>query len=287
VIDPYRGVEVLPKSDLVRYLKGALTLKDRPLPDRLRYCFNFLNSPELEVGLDAYREFAKADYTEYSDLAKTLPADTIAGWLHDPKTSPFRYGLYASLLGHCGKLDHSKLLRSMIDDPEKRKSSGIDGMIAGYLMLLKKEGHGQEGLDFLRGMLDNPKEDFMMRYAALRTARFFWVSRPDVFSRDQLVASVAVLLDQPDMADFAIEDLGKWGRWELTGRVLNLFQKESHNAPVIKRAVLRFALRSPEPRAAEFVRQQRARDPELVNDTQELLRLEAPAPAPPPKSTAK
>jgi hypothetical protein len=119
----------------------------------------------------------------------------------------------------------------------------------------------------------------LIRYATLRTARFFWSTRTEVFNKKALADSVAILLDQPDMADFAVEDLGKWGRWEMTGRVLHLFDKASHNAPVIKRAILRFALRCPEPRAVQFVRQQRARDQEWVNDTEELLRLEAPAPA--------
>ena len=31
------------------------------------------------------------------------------------------YGLYASLLGHCGTKAHAKLLKSMIEDPEKRR----------------------------------------------------------------------------------------------------------------------------------------------------------------------
>ena len=102
-IDPYRGVEVQPNSDLVKYLFGAVAVKDKSSAERLCYCFDYLNSPEFDVAIDAYREFAKADYKEYKDLAKKLPPDTIAGWLKDPKTPPYRYGLYASLLGHCGK----------------------------------------------------------------------------------------------------------------------------------------------------------------------------------------
>jgi hypothetical protein len=277
LIDPYRGVEVQPKSDLVKYLKGALPLRDRPIGERLRYCFAYLNSPELEVSLDAYREFAKASYDDYQALAKTLPADTIAGWLRDAKTPPYRFGLYASLLGHCGNMKHAALLLEMIQDPAKQKSSGIDGMLAGYLMLLNKEGHAKEGLDFLRSQLADAKHDFLVRYAALRTARWFWGSRPDVFSKKDLAESVALLLHQPDMADFAVEDLGKWGRWEMTDRVLDLLNKESHNAPVIHRAILRFALRCPEKRAQKFVDEERVRDREAVSDLEELLRLEQPA----------
>src|SRR5437868_1381738 len=124
-IDPYRGVEVQPGSDLVKYLTGAVSLKEKTSAERLRYCFDFLNSSEFDVAIDAYREFAKADYKEYMDMAKKLPPAVLTGWLKDPKTPPYRYGLYASLLGHCGTAEHAKLLRQMINDPEKRKGSGI------------------------------------------------------------------------------------------------------------------------------------------------------------------
>src|SRR5439155_10200276 len=101
-------------------------------------------------------------------MAKKLPADTIGKWLQDPKTPPYRYGLYASLLGHCGEpAKHGKLLRALIDDPEKRRGSGIDGMLASYVMLQPKAGW-----DYVRDILNDGKQDFLMRYAALRTARF-------------------------------------------------------------------------------------------------------------------
>src|SRR4051794_19957430 len=112
-LDPYRGVEVAPDSDLVKYLTGAMKLKSQGVGDRLRYCFDFLNSPEIDVSLDAYREFARADYKDYKEMARKLPADTIAGWLQDEKTPAYRYGLYASLLGHCGNSKHAEVLLGM------------------------------------------------------------------------------------------------------------------------------------------------------------------------------
>src|SRR5262249_32167223 len=101
-IDAYKGVELSAKSDMVKYLEGGLQLaKDSP-GKRLRYCFDFLQNPELEISLDAYREFAKADYKDYKDMAKTLDPKILVDWLDSPETPAYRYGLYASLLGHCG-----------------------------------------------------------------------------------------------------------------------------------------------------------------------------------------
>ncbi len=268
-IDPYRGIELPANSEMVKYLTGAVSLKDRPAPERLRYCFDFLNSQEIDIALDAYREYAKADYKDYQAMARKLPPDTIAGWLRNPKTPPYRYGLYASLLGHCGGPAQAKLLRDMLDDPQKRQSSGIDGMLASYIMLAPKEGWS-----YLRGFLGNEKQEFLLRYAALRTVRFLWDQRADLIDKKELVGGISLLLEHGDMADFAIEDFRKWQRWEMTERVLELFGKKTHDVPVVRRAILRFALRSPEKRAVDFVAAQRKRDAEWVRDTEELLKLE-------------
>jgi hypothetical protein len=274
-IDPFRGVEVS-NADIVKYLKGAEKLKGKPAPVRLRYCFSYLDNPEYEIALDAYREYAKADYKDYQKMAKKLPADKIAGWLKDPKTPAYRYGLYASLLGHCGKAKHAKLLRKLLDNPEKRLSGGgLDGMLVAYTMLDKAKGW-----NYLQGILKNPKEDFQRRYAALRTIRFIWDYRPDVLTKKQRVKGICLLLKQTDVADFAIEDLRKWKVWEAADDVLALTKKKSHKIPVIERAILRFALSCPKnnTHAVQYVKKERKRDKEYVDDVEELLKLESEAP---------
>ena len=174
-IDAYRGVEVAPNSELIKYIQGAIACKEKAIGERLRYAFDFLNSSDREVAMDAYREFAIADYKDYMTMAKTLPGDKIAGWLKDPATPPFRYGLYSSLLGHCGTAEHAKLLRSKIEDSIKNKSSDFDGLLAGYVMLQPKEAW-----DFVRSVLRDGKEDFLVRYACVRTASFLREQRPDL-----------------------------------------------------------------------------------------------------------
>lgn len=269
-IDPYRGVPVAAGSDMVKYLQGALAVKDKPVSDRLRFFFQYLDNSDLEIANDAYKEFGNADYKDFAVMAKDLPADKVAKWLQDSNTPAFRHGLYASMLGHAGTDRHADLLRKLLDDPEKRASTGVDGMLAGYAMLRPKEGWA-----YLRGILKEPSKEFMLRYAALRAARFFWDSRPDVIDRKELVEGVCELLDQGDIADLAIEDLRKWGRWEVADRVLALYGKKSHDIPIVRRAILRYALSCPNnTKAAAFVDAIRKKDPDLVKDTEELLKLE-------------
>ncbi len=274
-VDPYRGMAVKSDSDIAKYLAGALKVKDKDLNSRLGFFFKYLDDADVEVSNDAYKEFANADYKDYKDMAKTLPADKIAGWLRDPNTPSFRYGLYASMLGHCGKPEHAALLRSMLDDSDKRVNSGVDGILAGYILLRPKEGY-----QYLAGILKDPNKDFNFRYAALRAARFFWDSRPDVVDHKELLAAVTALLDQGDIADLAIEDLRKWQQWDVADRILALQNRSSHNVPIVKRAILRYALSSPSKEAAAYVEEQRKKDPRMVQDAEELLKLESTAPTP-------
>lgn len=282
-IDPYRGISVKSDSDIVKYLSGALTIKDKPISARLRFFFDFLDNADVEIANDAYKEFGNADYKDYRDMAGKLPADKIAKWLADPETPAFRFGLYASMLGHCGTEKDAALLRSMLDDQQKRLNTGIDGVLAGYTMLKPKEGW-----EYLCAIFKDPSKEFMLRYAALRAARFFWDSRPDVIDKKTLVAGISPLLDQGDITDLAIEDLRKWGCWDMSDRVLGLYGRKTHDIPIVRRAILRFALATPNnPKATAFVEDLRKKDAEFVKDAEELLKLEAdavPKPAPATKT---
>jgi hypothetical protein len=269
-VDPYRGVPVEANSDIVKYLTGALAVKDKDNATRLRFFFDFLDNADLEIANDAYKEFGNADYKDYKEMAKQLPAERIVKWLQDAKTPTFRFGLYASMLGHCGTEKDAEVLHQLLDDPKKRVSSGLDGVMAGYIMLKPKEGWS-----YLVGVLKDTKKDFLFRYAGLRAVRFLLDQRADVLPKSDLVQGVLPLLEQSDIADLAMEDLRKWKSWETLDKVLALSDKESHNIPIIRRAILRFALSCPGDKAAEYVTAMRKKDGDWVKEVEELLRLES------------
>ena len=293
-LDPYKGVPVK-SDDIVKYLSGAVTLKDKDIPTRLKFFFGWLDNADVEISNDAYKEFGNADYKDFRPMAKDLPADKVVKWLKDPNTPGFRFGLYASMLGHAGKPEHAVVLRQLLDDPQKRLSSGVDGMLAGYTMLNPQEGwaytrnimadpHGRllgGGFGLIGGgagtaYLKDQSRDFMLRYAALRSARFFWEYRPDLVSNKQVLETVSLLLDQSDIADLAVEDLRKWKAKEPLDKVLGLMDRPSHSIPIIRRAVLRYAMTFPDnPKATAFVAALRKKDPEWVKDVEELMKIES------------
>ncbi len=280
-LDPYLGMPLDPNSKVAEYLKGALEVKDKDAPTRLSFFYKYLDNSDVNLSDDAFQEFANADYKDYKPLAEKLSPDQLAKWLKDESTPVSRFGLYGSMLGHCGTAKHAKVLREMLDDPNKRFSTGIDGTLAGYVMLQPKDGW-----KYVRDIFKDKDKEFLIRYAGLRTARFFYDFRPDVVNKDDVTDAVAQMLPQDDIADLVIEDLRKWQRWELAPKVLALWDLKTHEAPIIRRSILRFALLcQPEkcPQAAAFVAAQRKRDPEWVKDVEELLQLEI---SPPKKAEA-
>jgi hypothetical protein len=282
-IDPYRGEAVKADSRIAEYLKGALAIKDKDPGTRLQYFFDYLEDKDPAVSGDAYKEFGFADYKDFRSIATKLPADTVARWLKDPNTAPSRYGLYASMIGHCGTAEHAQMLRTLLDDPQRRFTSGMDGMLAGYVMLLPKDGW-----DYVTDIMGDAKLDFGLRYAALRAARFFHEFRLDLVPATDLTKALVHLLEQKDIADLSVEDLRKWGRWEVADKVLGLWGRESHNIPIIRRSILRYALSCPRgtPKVAEFLAERRNDSAKLLDEVQEILNLEAPKPPPPPTAAA-
>src|SRR5262245_38854506 len=48
-IDPYRGIPVAADSDIVAYLQGALGVKDKPIGERLKFFFDYLDNKDTEI----------------------------------------------------------------------------------------------------------------------------------------------------------------------------------------------------------------------------------------------
>jgi hypothetical protein len=276
-LDAYRGEPVRADSKLAEYLKGAIAVRQKDTVARLRYFFNYLDTPDLVISTDAMNEFAAADYKEVRTLAETLPADKLVRWLKDPNTSPSRFGLYGLMLGHCGKKEDAKVLRELLDSPDRAYSSGLDGILAAYVLLDKKAGW-----DYLTALLKDAKKDFPVRYAGLKVLRFFWEFRPDVVAHADVLDGMKLLVAQSDLADLPIEDLRKWGCWDQTDYILKFAAAPSHKGiPIVRRAILRFALAAPADKteAKAYVESVRRADPERVKFVEQTLQDEQPKPA--------
>src|SRR5215211_328369 len=113
-IDAYSGRAFRAESKVVDYVQKALKVKDQSLAKRLRFFFDYLDNADIDISNDAYTEFANVDYPDFKGMAKDLPAARVVNWLESPDTPSVRVGLYANMLGHCGKKEDAKVLKKLL-----------------------------------------------------------------------------------------------------------------------------------------------------------------------------
>jgi hypothetical protein len=265
-LDPYRGVVAQPA--IVEYLRGLVAL-DGDRAQVLRFCAAYLEHPDPEIAADAALEFSKASQVELIDAACKVPADKLRAWLRNPQTSRWRLNLYAFLLGQVGRDADYVLLRDLLERRQNDLSpSALDGIFIACVLLRPKEGWAD-----VRALLEKPDSDFLLRYGALRTVRYFQAHPSGVLGRKEVVDAMALAVAHGDMADLAIEDLRRWGTWDLTDRILPLYKKPD-TFPIVRKSIVRYALQCPRPEAADLVAEVRKAKPDLVADQEELLKLE-------------
>jgi hypothetical protein len=258
---------------LVKYLKEAIQLDEKQVAKRLYFYFNHLDHFDLEISQDAFKEFAKADYADVVKMVKEFGGDSmrkrLQGWLKDPNTAQYRFGLIGLMLGLCGEKTDSEVFLSVLNDPEKSLLTGIDGLLAGFI-LLDKDAGWKYTMNLVNG-----EKDFNKRYAALRTVRFLQDTHMGHVSQEELLGAMEQFLGQGDISDLAIEDLRKWKQWKYTKRIIELGKTDSHAAPIVQRAILRYMLCATGDQAAtDYVAAIRKEHPERIKDAQEILELE-------------
>jgi hypothetical protein len=278
-LDVYRGFPVA-SAAVLDYLQEMLSLNPRDRFATLTHACRYLDHADPVIAYDAFVEFRRAadgkdgeTEGDYRTLTGRLSADRLAALLNDPETPAWKQDLYARLLGHIGTAEHAQLLGCMLALPDGSETATRRkvGLMVGFTLLQPREGWA-----YIDALLGDSSQEFPDRYTALRVGRFFWEKRPDVVSRKVLLRGVSRLLEQSDIADLAIEDLRKWGQWQMADQVMALKDQPSHNTiPIVRRALLRFALCCPKNAAAvAYVEQLRREDLSLVEDAEELLRLE-------------
>jgi hypothetical protein len=271
-LDPFRGLAVKPQTvdSVLDYLKGVLTIDPRNKVKLLRHCFDYLDHANEQIARDAYVEFTNAAEQDLGQTARRVPGARLRRWLQDPRTPTERLDLYGRLLGECGGAGDARLLRTLLERLAARAEPVVsEGMLTAYVLLTPREGWA-----YLRTLLA-PSESFRVRYTAFRTIRYLDTTRPGVIAKKDILDSLKSLLPQADFADFPIEYLRQQRYWDLTAQVFALHNLPSHQIPVIRRAIVRYALQCPGEPSRRFVVDLRRQDPGLVKDMEELLKLEA------------
>ena len=112
------------------------------------------------------------------------------------------------------------------------------------------------------------------RLSAVRTLRFLMGWQPEV-SKPGVLRCTAAMLRQGELADLAVEDLRRWKAWDLTAEVLACYGRQGVDSPLIRQAVIRYALVCPpDDRTRAFLADRRRLDADLVRQAEESLLYE-------------
>jgi hypothetical protein len=266
-LDPFLGRQTK-SAAVVDYLEHARAERARGKAAALLYYAKFLDHPDDVIAEDAFLEYARSTDQDVGQVAKQLDPAQLRGLLQRPRLDPDRISLFAFLLGNCGEPKDADFLRQRITESKGDDLRSLDGLLGGYLAM-----RPHEGWKLTQDILHDRAAGFLKKYAALRAVRLYMGWKPAETKASMLVTYRLVVADG-ETADLAIEDLRRWKIWDLTTLILAQYRKASHDAPIVKRGILRYALCCPFPEAHQFLDRARAQEPALVKDLTDSLEFE-------------
>ena len=263
--------------ELIEYIVGVP--RGKPGAQRLPYFMKFLEHSQESIADDAFAEFANAPFKEIATLTDQFPREKLHKWVTDPATRVNRLGVYGMMLGMCGRAEDAVAMEKKILEPVAKDSFrlGIDGIVAGYLLLTKVQG--LEKLE--KEKLKDREAPFSEVYAVMQALRFLWQYAPGTIPQQRLRESMRLLLDRPELADVVIADLARWRDWGVQEQLVKLYGQPGYTPYSTRRAIVRYLLVSQkdmpkdtkEPpehvtRAREYLAEIRKKDPKTVSDVE-------------------
>ncbi|CAN5387856.1 hypothetical protein BH11PLA2_BH11PLA2_08410 [soil metagenome] len=266
-IDPVHGVAS--SGALEKYLTTAAKLPGNKPAESLAFFFAHLDSHDEAISNDAFLEFAKASDADLTAAAKAFDRTKLRTWIADAKVPEDRLGVYALLLGLNGTADDAAWLTQQLTATPRpeRYSTHLGGLLAGLTVL-----DPARGWPLIQKMLADKECPFIEKLSLLGTLRFFQTTRPKE-SHEQILAACKVLLKDGDFADLAMDDLRRWGWWDLTDMVLANFGQPGFTSPMARRGIVRYALTCPNAEAKAFVEKVKLSDAKLVATVEASLKI--------------
>ncbi|HZZ79351.1 MAG TPA: hypothetical protein VFE62_12585 [Gemmataceae bacterium] len=264
-LEPYTGRQL--SSPAVLDFVGKLLAERKKDPlDGLMFAAEHLDDADANIAEEAFLAFAQANDKLVVKAAKSLAPAKVRKLLKTPDLEPEKLSMYAYMLGSCGTDEDADYLRLLLKSATPKHYKAYEGILAGYIT--KKP---TEGWAFSQDLLKSDKNSFLLRYAALRTMRFFYNANPEE-SGAQVMRGLETAIRHTDVADIAIQDLRQWKRWEHTKLIVACYDKSSHKSPIVRSSIVRYALACPMPEARSLVERVRREDPKLVQYLEEELK---------------
>ena len=228
--------------------------------ERLAFFLDFLQHEDPLLAQDAHDEFARAPQQDVAGLGDQMDRVQLLEWIEDPKTYASRRRLFFIMLSACGTPEDMALVESMLRTDARvlepateaaasislalggplstsvesevvrfsqtKVKSGLASMIVSYLLLCERHGDTSEGLDLVdQRFLSDPTTNYTYVYDALMSLNIIAEEQPDLVSKERLLASARLLLDNPEFADQVIPNLARWEDWSVLERLADMFKE--------------------------------------------------------------
>jgi hypothetical protein len=249
----------------------------------LPYFVQFLDHPDRAISNDAYAELMGAPVNVLQAVSETFPREKLRRWLVDPKLPVTRQSGYGMMLGMCGDADDARLLEKRMASRDLERQIGIEGVIFGYLLLAGEPGLAR--IEKLR--LANPDVSDGEVFAAVHAIQRYWEYSNAKIGRQKLQQAIHLLIDRPALSDTAITTLARCKDWSVQDRLMRLYDTLDLDDKSTKRAIVCYLIASTSevPKAgsgqpdrataaAQYLKQLREKDPNLVIQTERFFLLQ-------------
>lgn len=217
--------------------------------DRLAYFQDFFEDEDPLLAFDAYDEFAKAPYSDLIDLKDRMDRERLIKLINNDRTSPNRRRLYFTMLGVCGQEEDARMLEGLLLSGSRRKTRGLEALIACYLNL-----KGDSGMDLIQRKFFEDKDcEFTSTMLAMQALRFH-AEETDVISKDLIVAAARKVLDNKEARDMVIPDLARWEDWSVMEKLVRIFKDSSEDDSTwIRVPIATYLMACPLPKAKQHL----------------------------------
>jgi hypothetical protein len=262
------------------YIERVAQLQDNST-ERLAFFQEYFEDADPLLSSDAFNEFAKAPYSDVTQLKEQMHRDKLIEWIKDDKVPASRRRLYLTMLGTCGQPDDVPLIEGMIKTDDRQVRSALDAMIGCYLSL-----RGADGLPLIEDLfLKNDKSEYVDTYSAIVALRVLG-QETTLIPKDRLVAALRNMLDRPQLADLVIPDLARWQDWGAMDKLVDLFKNANEESSWVRVPVVQFLRACPDPKAQEYLVELAKIDPDAVKRATNYLMLPGASGAPAPVAAA-
>ena len=231
-------------SAAFRYMVNAPDTDD-PKRDQLLYAISHLESEDEQVANDAYTVLQGATIEELTQLREHFSHAKLKEWISTYNQDPVkdaRIGLYGTMLGLIGSKNDIPLIEDWVLEKPKATDEfryGVDGMMAGYLLLAGELGLRKIEAQKFRN-LDAPSAEV---YGAMQAIRFLWDHPDRPIPAARLIESMRILLPREDLQDLIINDLARMSDWDSMDKIVTLYRdNQGDDMKAIRRAIVRYLL---------------------------------------------